>query len=143
MSLEVRFPFEFLVEGVPVALGASSRSRDRWKAQVVSVARAQLPEGHWATREPVAVTIFYFPAGRMQGDVDNIVKPILDALCSLLYMDDIQVERVWVQKFEPHRPYVISNPTPCLAEALDRPRPVVYVRIDDDVSLEVQIGGQI
>jgi crossover junction endodeoxyribonuclease RusA len=83
----------------------------------------------------VHVTIFYFPASRMEGDVDNIVKPILDALDKIVYMSDRQVERVWVQKFEPGRPFSISNPTLCLAEALERERPVIYVRIDDDASL--------
>ncbi len=39
----------------------------------------------------------------MQGDVDNIVKPILDALSKHIYNDDGQVERIWVQKFEPGR----------------------------------------
>lgn len=33
-----------------------------------------------AFQGPVAATIFYFPSAAMQGDIDNIVKPILDAL---------------------------------------------------------------
>ena len=50
---------------------------------------------------PVAETIYYFPDTPMRGDVDNIVKPILDGMKSAVYPDDKVVERVLVQKFEP------------------------------------------
>ena len=58
--------------------------------------RPVLPEGHWATTGRVAVTLFYFPEAAMQGDIDNIVKPILDALAQHIYIDDAQVERLVV-----------------------------------------------
>jgi hypothetical protein len=37
---------------------------------------------------PIAVTILYFPDTAVTGDVDNIIKPILDALRPGLYLDD-------------------------------------------------------
>src|SRR5262245_59028281 len=135
MNVEIAFPLEFIVEGIPVSLGAANpSSKEAWKARVQSAARAALQEGFWASDEPVAVTIFYFPPSKMQGDVDNIVKLILDALCKLVYLDDNQVERVLVQKFEPDRTIVFSNLTPALAEAVEHERPVVYIRIDTDLS---------
>jgi crossover junction endodeoxyribonuclease RusA len=33
------YPLEFFLEGVPVSLGGSSRSRDRWKTTVAETAR--------------------------------------------------------------------------------------------------------
>ena len=83
---------------------------------------------------PVAVTILYFPPAAMTGDIDNIVKPILDALRPGIYLDDQQVARVWVQKFEPERGF-LSSPTSHF-EALERPRPLVYIRVDNDVLTE-------
>lgn len=74
----------------------------------------------------------------MQGDIDNIVKPILDALIPFIYMDDSQVERVWAQKFEPDRPIpllIAENPTAALSSILDAEPPALYIRIDNDVSL--------
>lgn len=68
----------------------------------------------------------------MQGDVDNIVKPVLDALCQHIYYDDKQVERVWVQKFEPGRIFQFANPTDTLSKALVGEKPLLYVRLDDD-----------
>jgi Holliday junction resolvase RusA-like endonuclease len=100
--LEIVFPIEFVVDGAPVSLQAKSpRSRNVWKDQVKAASKAVLPDGHWASRDRIAVTLFYFPAGPVQGDVDNIVKLILDALGRHIYADDAQVERVVVQKFEP------------------------------------------
>ena len=68
----------------------------------------------------------------MQGDIDNIIKLVLDALSKHIYMDDSQVERIVVQKFEPGNVFGFSSPSPALAAALSRPKPVLYVRLSDD-----------
>ena len=60
-----------------------------------------MPEGHFATEAPLAITLLYFPAAEMPGDVDNIVKFILDALKKHIYMSDRQIQRILVQNFEP------------------------------------------
>jgi crossover junction endodeoxyribonuclease RusA len=73
----------------------------------------------------IAVTLFYFPAERVQLDVDNIVKLVLDALCKHIYMDDAQVERVVVQKFEPGNVFPFSSPSTGLEVALNRAKPVL------------------
>lgn len=132
MSVEIDFPVEFVVEGVPLSLGASTESRERWKARVAAAASETMPEGHWASQSPIRVTICYFPDGRMVGDLDNILKPILDALVHLVYIDDRQVERILVQKFEPDRAFSFDDPSPRLIEASVDARPRVYVRIDAD-----------
>ena len=94
--------------------------------------RAVLPEAHWATRKRIAVTLFYFPAAAMQGDIDNIVKPVLDALGRHIYIDDTQVERVVVQKFEPGNLFPFSAPSSTLDDALNGPKPVLYIKLSDD-----------
>lgn len=68
----------------------------------------------------------------MQGDIDNIVKPILDALTRHIYQNDHQVERVLVQKFEPDNVFGFSVPSGILEDALRRPKPNLYVRLSDD-----------
>lgn len=70
----------------------------------------------------------------MIGDIDNIIKPILDAFKPRIYVDDQQVERVVAQKFESGGAARIDNPTPKLAEALDKEPPIVYIRIDNEIS---------
>ncbi|MBV8755057.1 MAG: RusA family crossover junction endodeoxyribonuclease [Hyphomicrobiales bacterium] len=131
--MEPEFPIEFLVQGTPVSLQTKrAESRTEWQARVKEASRSVLPEGHWATRGRVAATLFYFPDAAMEGDIDNIVKPILDALGRHIYMDDSQVERVVVQKFEPGNVFPFASPTRTLEEALLRPKPLLYVRLSDD-----------
>jgi len=55
----------------------------------------------------------------MLGDVDNIVKPIMDGLIRIAYLDDNDVERVTVQKFEPQVEWDFASPGEQLAAALD------------------------
>lgn len=131
--MEIEFPLEFLVAGTPVSLSAKRReSVDQWKALVIDATRAVLPEGHFATEGPVAATLFYFPVAEMAGDIDNIVKPVLDALGRHIYLDDKQVHRVLVQKFEPGNIFGFGAPSPTLQDALDRAKPVLYVRLSND-----------
>jgi crossover junction endodeoxyribonuclease RusA len=134
MTLEIEFPLEFIVEGTARSLGASSASKDVWKSQIRNAARARLPEGGWATGEIVNVTIYYFPDAEMDGDIDNIVKPILDAMSGPIFIDDRQVERLVVQKCEPHRLEdglpAFSNPSVTLASAIQIAGPRVYLRVD-------------
>jgi hypothetical protein len=68
----------------------------------------------------------------MQGDIDNIVKPILDAMERHIYLDDRQVERVVVQKFEPGSVYQFALPSVVLDMALSHDKPVLYIRLSDD-----------
>ncbi len=64
------------------------------------------------------MTLFYFPAEPMTGDLDNIVKLVLDALVPHIYLDDEQVERILVQKFEPDNIFPFSAPSPMLQQAM-------------------------
>jgi len=133
-DLEPAFPLELLLEAVPLSFKASPASRDAWKEQIRVAINTILDPSGWATESPVSVTIFYFPDGPMNGDIDNIVKPILDALMPRIYVNDAQVERVWVQKFESEKSFRIDNPTVKLAAAIDAEPPIVYIRVDNEIS---------
>jgi crossover junction endodeoxyribonuclease RusA len=132
MSVEIAFPLEFLVSGTPVSFQAKrAESKAAWKDRVRQASYACLPEGHFATGVPIAITLFYFPAAEMEGDIDNIVKPILDALCQHIYFDDQQVERVWAQKFERDRIFQFSAPSATLSTAIEGDKPLLYVRLSN------------
>jgi len=133
MSVEIDFPLEFVVPGTPVSLQTKrADTRLACRAKVKAASSASLPEGHFSATSPIAVTLFYFPETEMQGDIDNIVKPVLDALSRHVYADDRQVERVWVQKFEPGRIFAFTDPSAVLEEALRGSKPLLFVRIHDD-----------
>ena len=111
-----------------------AEAKEAWKARVRKASYASLPDGHFSADGPIAVTLFYFPDGEMQGDIDNIVKPVLDALRRHIYADDRQVERVWVQKFEPGRLFQFRQPSQVLSEAISGEKPLLYVRLGDDLT---------
>ena len=117
-----------------VSHGARSASRNAWQDKVREAAHDKLPEDYFALDSPVTVTIYFFPQGEMAADIDNCAKPILDAMTAKIYIDDKQVDRLVVQKFEPERPLEIADePTECLASALAAIDPVVYVKVSADL----------
>jgi crossover junction endodeoxyribonuclease RusA len=131
-------PIEFVVEGVAVSLQASAPTRAAWRETIRAAGAVVVPGDAWALTERVAVTIYYFPEGAMIGDVDNIVKPILDAMTGPIYVDDRQVERVVVQKFEPDNVFSFSNPSQTLVAALAKEGAAVYIRVIDDPHEDLQ-----
>jgi len=129
----IEFPIEFTVQGTPVSLQAKRpESREEWKGRVKAASSTAIPSPHFASQDRIAVTLYYFPDTPMEGDIDNIVKPILDALSRHIYIDDRQVERIVTQKFEPPNAFTFSRTTPKFAEALGGKRPVLYVRVSND-----------
>lgn len=132
-ELEPDFPLEFVVEGTPVSFQAArAASKAEWKERVRQASWSVLPQGHWWTESRIAVTLFYFPASRMEGNLDNIVKLTLDAMCKHIYQDDRRVERIVVQKFEPGNIFAFTSPSPALAGALTRSKPLLYIRVSDE-----------
>ena len=134
---EELFPLEFFIERNPVSSQGSSRSKELWMAIVGNAAKARIRDVvDWVFLDdrPMAVTILYFCDSRMDGDVDNIVKPILDGMKAVVYLDDRVVERVWAQRFEPGNERGFMDVSQKLADALVTAPPVIYVRVDDDLS---------
>jgi crossover junction endodeoxyribonuclease RusA len=131
--MEIAFPIEFLVSGTPVSLSSQNpNAREQWKDRVKKASSRALPDPHFASTERLAVTIYYFPGEPMQGDVDNIVKLILDGMCRHVFIDDRQVERVVVQKFEPGNIFSFTKPTTLMIEAINGPKPILYIRVSTD-----------
>ena len=116
--------FEFVVEGPPVSLNAKegsphSRRRYReWMRKVNASAAAVWPAGDTPTSSDLIVVHVtnYFTVA--PPDVDNIIKPICDALIGLVYGDDRQVYKVISEKADLNQQVSISNPSPLLAQAL-------------------------
>lgn len=104
----------------------------KWQVRVKMASGTAIPAPHYASEARIAVTLYYLPAEQMDGGIDNIVEPILDALSRHIYIDDKQVERVVVQKFEPGNIFNFTRPTTTFVKALAHAKPVLYVRISND-----------
>jgi len=137
VSVEIEFPVEMIVWGVPPSLGASTARKEAWKERIQAAARRELPDGHFASQEAIKVTIYYFTHQRAEADIDNIVKPIFDSLSRLIYIDDRQVERLVVQKFERGRDFEFTEPSATLNAAVHGSGSRVYLQVDVSVVGEV------
>lgn len=83
-------PFEFTIKGPPISHQAKSTSRRRWQTAVAAAASAKVQNGDTPISDNVAIKITYYFEGDTP-DVDNIIKPIQDALIGIVYVDDAQV----------------------------------------------------
>lgn len=88
---------EFIISGTPISVQGKAPSKTRWKAQVTAAASATLPVDHALVADPVRVTIVYFYVST-DLDLDNIIKPILDALNGVIDIDDFQVASISAAK---------------------------------------------
>jgi crossover junction endodeoxyribonuclease RusA len=137
-DITLPFPIEFVIRDTPRShQSGNSKGKERWKQKVGEIASTHvktLREFYFLDQRPLAATIFYFPPTAMEGDVDNIVKLIVDGMVAIIYPNDRLLERITVQKFEPEVEAVFRSLTPMLEQAIETDPPVVYIRIDDDLS---------
>ena len=120
---------DFTVIGIPTSARAKGRSRRRWQGRVAAAAR-----GAWSRAEPqvateVSVTIIFFYFHDTDLDVDNVAKPILDALVGVVYDDDQSVVQLIARKTRLAPGLDIHDASAALAEGLDADMDFVYVRV--------------
>ncbi|MDZ7995051.1 MAG: RusA family crossover junction endodeoxyribonuclease [Nostoc sp. EfeVER01] len=134
--------FEFIVDGPPVSQQARTRGKGNrlqdWKKTV-----RQEAEKYWSSEQKTAtglvmlqITYFY---DYDQIDVDNIVKPIQDAIKGLAYVDDNQVSDLLVRKRNLSGNFTIENMTPTLAEGFARGNEFLHIVVTNAPNQEVII----
>jgi len=137
-DISLPFPIEFLIRDTPRSHQSKNpRAKEQCKHKVGAIAKAHvetLREFLFLDDRALAATIFYFPPTAMEGEVDNIVKPIVDGMTKIIYPDDRLLERITIQKFEPGIVSIFRSLTPTLEQATETKPPVLYIRIDDDLS---------
>jgi Holliday junction resolvase RusA-like endonuclease len=91
-------PFEFVIEGPPVSQQTRRRARRQaWVDELRRKAMPRWPVGEPPTTGAISVAITHIFVG-VAGDLDNLAKPVLDALKGLVYEDDRQVTDLTVRK---------------------------------------------
>ena len=128
--------FEFIVEGPAVSLKAKKTNARRYQKWIKTVRTAA--QQHWppdakpttSRRITATITNYYTLA---PPDVDNIIKPILDALQTVVYVDDQQVFKVISEKFDLSEIHRIKNPGPLLAAALEKYSELLHIILQWDL----------
>jgi hypothetical protein len=130
-------PFEFVIDGPPISQQARRRERVReWRDQVRAIAEKHWPSGELPVTEPVMLTITYF-YDRVAIDVDNIPKPISDAMKGLVYLDDEQMTDILCRKRNLNSVLRVDNPSEILAEGFSRDNEFLYIVVDAAPNQEV------
>jgi hypothetical protein len=122
-------PFDFVVEGPPVSQQTRNRARLRaWKQTVQQAALRYWNVGDSPSTDALSiiVTNFYETAAP---DVDNIVKPIQDALIGVVYADDNQITDCNTRKRKIDGPFVVKGLSRALADGFVMNKDFIHVKI--------------
>jgi len=83
----------------------------------------------------MVIITYYYKGGAL--DVDNMPKPILDALNGLVYGDDSQITDLVCRKRDRNRDLQFQDPSSVLVETLGRSEQFLHITVANAMSLEV------
>jgi crossover junction endodeoxyribonuclease RusA len=120
--------FEVCVHGRPVSAQSANRVALRnWKQVVAeSVRRAWVWNGPLS--DDVSLDIVYYAEG-VSGDLDNLLKPIQDALQGIAYNNDKQVRELKGARRDIDERYKVRFMPVVLGAAFADGRPFIHIRI--------------
>ncbi len=127
----IRLPFEFIVQGPPRSAQTHSREALRkWKNNVVDAAAQSIPAGAVVVTERIRLCVAYYHDGLAAGlDLDNMVKPIQDALNGVVYEDDSQIVDTALRATCIDGPFKVRGMSMVLAEGFNQGREFLHVVI--------------
>jgi hypothetical protein len=124
-------PFDFTVHGVPISAQTKNRGLlKRWRDQVHEAAAEKWPSGDAPLTCPLKLEIKYFYE-RWSGDVDNIIKPVQDALIGVVYIDDRCVTDSSALKRNLNGSFRVKGVPLALVQGFSRGVDFIYVRISE------------
>jgi Holliday junction resolvase RusA-like endonuclease len=123
------FTFEFLISQRPVSLQTRRRANlQAWKIFVAQEAKKTWPPGTSGFTTDLRFTLVYL-SDDTPADVDNIIKPIQDALVGLVYEDDALICDVDSHRRFLSEPIDITDLPPLLQTGVANGVECVYVRV--------------
>ncbi|KVE25170.1 endodeoxyribonuclease RusA [Burkholderia vietnamiensis] len=121
--------FEFVIPQRPVSLQTRKRQNlQAWKAFVTAEAAKAWPVDTQPLAGELRVTLVYLAADDA-ADVDNIIKPIQDALVGMVYDDDFAVCDVDCHRRFLSDPIDVTDLPPLLQAGVAKADECVYVRV--------------
>lgn len=123
-------PFEFTIQGPPVSNQTRNRARlQQWKHDVRAAAQARVPAGTAPVADAVQFTVTYYYEGDSP-DVDNIIKPMQDALNGLVFVDDAQVAETKARKRPLDGSYQIKGASGILLQGFAAGVGFLHIRVE-------------
>ncbi|HQU43195.1 MAG TPA: RusA family crossover junction endodeoxyribonuclease [Pirellulales bacterium] len=127
---------EFVVLGPPISNQQSKipgkKKLEAWRARVAGEAQIQWPRP-LLMGELKAIIINFFAGDRPSVDVDNMSKPILDAMQAVVYHDDRQIRQAELIHSRIGAPYSVVGTSQVILNALHAGQQFVYVRVENSI----------
>lgn len=127
-------PIEFVVFGTPISQQARSGAVRFWQERIRQAAVAAWGSAEAASTQRLSIRIGYFYV-ESSPDLDNILKPIIDALKGIVFVDDELIDDIVASKRPKEGSFRAANVSPILAEAL--------VGNSDFIHVVVAVAGQV
>lgn len=131
---------DFLLPRRPLSQQAKHKSARRsWRDYVYGRA-LHAWSGAPLQNRPLKFTMVYLSLGSNAGDINNFVKPVQDALCGVVYADDVLIRDVaaHLRLFGDFR--AVGQLPAKLADAVLDGRECVYVAISDSTDLKLELA---
>ena len=131
--------FEMLIPRRPVSHQAKNRQNlQDWKDYVYGRARIDWIGGTPIATQGLRLMLVYL-CNDSPADIDNIIKPIQDALVGVVYADDSLISDV-----DSHRRFLsdaidVTNLPPLLVEGVRLGEECIYIRVSWAENLEIYI----
>ncbi len=120
--------FEVCVHGQPVSAQTGNRQAlQAWKKRIREACQAAWP-GRTAIEERAIIRVTHYYESRI-GDVDNLIKPIQDALQGIAYLNDRQIDEMIGNRRNINGSFRVRHMSPSLAMAFSDGRQFVHIRI--------------
>jgi crossover junction endodeoxyribonuclease RusA len=128
--------FEFLIPRRPVSHQTKNRRNlQAWKSYVhAEAARAWAGAAMITTPDLQLSLVYLYDSDPV--DIDNIIKPIQDALVGLVYSDDLLVADVDSHRRPLGGIFELTRLPSLLFDGVVRQRECVYVRVRDSIRIE-------
>jgi crossover junction endodeoxyribonuclease RusA len=122
---------EFVVLGPPVSNQSKNAAQlTAWRTAVEGEARKAWTNAP-LTGKLKAILINFHQGDSPNVDVDNMSKPIHDAMNNIAYDDDRQIRQAEIAHVRIDSPVVVVGVSKIIVDALQAGNPFVYVRIED------------
>lgn len=123
--------FEFIVLGIPVSQQSRRRKRVRdWKETVLNSALNRWPPDAPPMAGDLKLTITYYYES-VPLDVDNIIKPVQDALIGVVYDDDGDITDTEARKRDLTGSFRVKGMSKVLADGFCSGEEFIHVRIEN------------
>lgn len=123
--------FEFIIPSRPVSQQTRRRERLReWKEFVREQASRRWPADQSPAQCPICLTLIYL-YDEAALDVDNIIKPIQDALVGVAFPDDALVTDAISRRRNLRGTFDLTRASPVLIEGFEHGDEFVYVHVGD------------